>query len=185
MAARSTCAKAAGIATRSRLARCWPTPNAAVEGRGFAHFDARRVRLRHPAHVRHQAHGAGPFARGRQVRHAMAPHAFPQSARPGARLGDAAVPVDRRRPQGIQRRWWPICKRWDAPRTGVPTTTTRGDAMHDYVYPSIFFSYFLFFTMLLAVRRVLLRAVHQGRLLGKDSEEIKYRMLTTTTRSQE
>ena len=39
-----------------------------------------------PAHVRHQAHRSGSFARRRQVRHAVAPHAFPQSARPGARL---------------------------------------------------------------------------------------------------
>ena len=74
-----------------------------LEGRRFAHLHARRIRLRQPAHVRHQAHRSRSLARRRQVRHAVASHAFPQSARPGARLGHAAVPLDRRQPGGIQR----------------------------------------------------------------------------------
>ena len=71
--------------------------------RRFAHLHARRVRLRQAPHVRHQAHRSGSLARRRQVRHAVASHAFPQSARPGARQRDAAVPLDREQPRGIHR----------------------------------------------------------------------------------
>ena len=99
---------------RSRLAR-----------RRLARLHAGRVRLRQPAHVRDQAHRARPLARRRQVRHAVAPHALPQPARPGAGLGHAAVPVDRERPAGVRRaRRLPADPR-AAPRTGGPTTTTR------------------------------------------------------------
>ena len=48
---------------------------------------------------------------GRQVRPPVAPHPLPQPARPGARLGDAAVPVDRRTTRRSSTRWSPTCRR--------------------------------------------------------------------------
>ena len=47
------------------------------------------------AHVRHQADRSGSFPRGGKVQHAVASHAFPQSARSGGGVGDASVPLDR------------------------------------------------------------------------------------------
>ena len=104
-----------------------------------------------PAHVRHQAHRAGPLARRRQVRHAVAPHPLPQSARPGARLDHAAVPVDRGEPAGVHR---PGGLHADPrPRQGLASgqglRKVRRLTM-DYTYPSIFFAY-LFFALCVAL----------------------------------
>jgi len=46
----------------------------------------------------------------------------------------------------------------------------------DYTYPSVFFSYFLFFLFLCGGIFFFLRSFRDG-YWGKDSEEVKYRML--------
>jgi len=48
--------------------------------------------------------------------------------------------------------------------------------MHDYVYPSVFFCYSLFFLFVIGAAFFLLRSIKHG-YWGKDSEEAKYRML--------
>ena len=48
--------------------------------------------------------------------------------------------------------------------------------MHDYVYPSIFFSYSLFFLFLIGAIFFMVRSIKHG-YWGRDSEEAKYRML--------
>jgi len=48
--------------------------------------------------------------------------------------------------------------------------------MHDYVYPSIFLAYFLFFLFLAGAIFFLVRSRHDG-YWGSQSEEPKYRML--------
>jgi len=48
--------------------------------------------------------------------------------------------------------------------------------MKDYVYPSIFFSYSLFFLFVVGAAFFLVRSIRQG-YWGKNSEEPKYRML--------
>ncbi len=48
--------------------------------------------------------------------------------------------------------------------------------MNDYVYPSIYFSYFFFFILLVLALFFFVRSIRDG-YWGKDSEEIKYRML--------
>ncbi len=48
--------------------------------------------------------------------------------------------------------------------------------MKDYVYPSIFFSYSLFFMFLIGAIFFMVRSIKHG-YWGKDSEEAKYRML--------
>ncbi|MBL8175489.1 MAG: hypothetical protein JNK48_12515 [Bryobacterales bacterium] len=46
----------------------------------------------------------------------------------------------------------------------------------DYTYPSVYFSYFLFFFFLGGAIFFFARSIRDG-YLGKDSEEAKYRML--------
>ncbi|MFB3813854.1 MAG: hypothetical protein ACE14L_07055 [Terriglobales bacterium] len=48
--------------------------------------------------------------------------------------------------------------------------------MQDYVYPSIFFSYFLFFLFLAGALFFFVRSLGDG-YWGKDSENAKFRML--------
>ena len=48
--------------------------------------------------------------------------------------------------------------------------------MHDYVYPSIFFSYFLFFLFLVGALLFFVRSFRDG-YWGKHSEDAKFRML--------
>jgi len=48
--------------------------------------------------------------------------------------------------------------------------------MHDYVYPSIFFAYFLFFLCAVGAIFFLVRSRHDG-YWGSQSEDPKYRML--------
>lgn len=48
--------------------------------------------------------------------------------------------------------------------------------MGDYTYPSVFFSYFLFLLFVVGAVFFLLRSVRDG-YWGRDSEEVKYRML--------
>lgn len=48
--------------------------------------------------------------------------------------------------------------------------------MHDYVYPSIFFSYFLFFLFLVGAIFFFVRSFRDG-YWGNDSEDAKFRML--------
>ena len=48
--------------------------------------------------------------------------------------------------------------------------------MRDYVYPSIFFSYSLFFLFLIGAIFFMVRSIKHG-YWGKNSEEAKYRML--------
>lgn len=48
--------------------------------------------------------------------------------------------------------------------------------MGDYVYPSIFFSYFIFFLLMFGALYFCLRSIKQG-YWGEKSEEAKYRML--------
>jgi len=48
--------------------------------------------------------------------------------------------------------------------------------MHDYVYPSIFLAYLLFFLCLAGAIFFLIRSRHDG-YWGSQSEEPKYRML--------
>jgi hypothetical protein len=48
--------------------------------------------------------------------------------------------------------------------------------MQDYSYPSVFFSYFVFFLVLGVSLFFFFRTLKDG-YWGKDAEEIKYRML--------
>lgn len=48
--------------------------------------------------------------------------------------------------------------------------------MHDYVYPSIFFAYFLFALLMGGAVFFFVRSIKDG-YWGRDGEEIKYRML--------
>ena len=48
--------------------------------------------------------------------------------------------------------------------------------MHDYVYPSVFLAYLMFFICLAGAVFFLLRSRHDG-YWGSESEEPKYRML--------
>jgi len=48
--------------------------------------------------------------------------------------------------------------------------------MTDYTYPSVYFSYFLFFLLAAGSVFFFIRSLKDG-YLGKDSEEPKYRML--------
>jgi len=48
--------------------------------------------------------------------------------------------------------------------------------MRDYVYPSVFFCYLLFFLCVIGAAFFLVRSRKQG-YWGKNSEEAKYRML--------
>ena len=48
--------------------------------------------------------------------------------------------------------------------------------MHDYVYPSIFFAYSLFFLCVVGAAFFLIRSRHDG-YWGTQSEDPKYRML--------
>lgn len=48
--------------------------------------------------------------------------------------------------------------------------------MNDYTYPSVFFSYFLFFLLAGGALFFFIRSV-KGGYLGRNSEEPKYRML--------
>jgi hypothetical protein len=48
--------------------------------------------------------------------------------------------------------------------------------MHDYVYPSIFFSYFLFFLFLVGAIFFFVRSFRDG-YWGNESEDAKFRML--------
>jgi len=56
--------------------------------------------------------------------------------------------------------------------------------MHDYVYPSIFFSYFLFALLLGGAVFFCVRSIKDG-YWGRDGEEIKYRMLKDDAEDQE
>lgn len=47
---------------------------------------------------------------------------------------------------------------------------------HDYVYPSIFLAYFMFFLFVVGAAFFLVRSARHG-YWGKSSEEPKYRML--------
>ena len=114
--------------------------------------------------------GPGSVARRRQVRHAVASDAFPQSAGPGARVGDAAVPVDRRQPAGVHGAGRVPA---DA-RAGQRLAAGQGlREMTDYTWPSVYFAY-LFFALVRGVRGgVLLASSVRDGYWGKDSEEIK------------
>jgi len=48
--------------------------------------------------------------------------------------------------------------------------------MHDYVYPSVFLAYLMFFLFLAGAIFFLIRSRHDG-YFGADSEDPKYRML--------
>jgi len=52
--------------------------------------------------------------------------------------------------------------------------------VHDYVYPSIFLAYFMFFLFVVGAIFFLLRSRHDG-YWGKESEDPKYRMLDDET----
>lgn len=52
--------------------------------------------------------------------------------------------------------------------------------MHDYVYPSIFLAYFMFFLFVMGAIFFLIRSRHDG-YWGKDSEDPKYLMLNDET----
>jgi len=56
--------------------------------------------------------------------------------------------------------------------------------MHDYVYPSIFFSYFLFAILLGGAVFFCVRSIKDG-YWGRDGEEVKYRMLKDDGDDQE
>ena len=49
--------------------------------------------------------------------------------------------------------------------------------MHDYVYPSIFLAYLLFFLCVIGAVFFLIRSRHDG-YWGNKSEDPKYRMMT-------
>ena len=57
--------------------------------------------------------------------------------------------------------------------------------MHDYVYPSVFLAYFMFFLFVVGGVYFLVKSLRHG-YWGEHSEDAKYRMLTdddeTTTR---
>lgn len=46
----------------------------------------------------------------------------------------------------------------------------------DYSYPSVFFSYFLFFLFMVGAAYFLIRSIGQG-YWGPQAEDVKYRML--------
>lgn len=48
--------------------------------------------------------------------------------------------------------------------------------MNDYTYPSVYFAYFFFFLVATGALYFFLRSYKHG-YFGKDSEEVKYRML--------
>jgi len=48
--------------------------------------------------------------------------------------------------------------------------------MNDYSYPSVFFSYFLFFLVMGVSLYFFLRSIKDG-YWGKESEEVKFRMM--------
>lgn len=48
--------------------------------------------------------------------------------------------------------------------------------MNDYTYPSVYFAYFFFFLTAVGAVYFFLRSYKHG-YFGKDSEEVKYRML--------
>jgi len=48
--------------------------------------------------------------------------------------------------------------------------------MHDYVYPSIFLAYFMFFLFVVGAVFFLVRSAHHG-YWGEHSEDAKHRML--------
>ena len=52
--------------------------------------------------------------------------------------------------------------------------------MHDYIYPSIFFSYFSSYLLLAGAVFFCVRSCKDG-YWGRDSEEVKYRMLKDDT----
>ena len=52
--------------------------------------------------------------------------------------------------------------------------------MHDYVYPSIFLAYLMFFLFVIGALFFLVRSRHDG-YWGRDSEDPKYRMLDDET----
>jgi len=52
--------------------------------------------------------------------------------------------------------------------------------VHDYVYPSIFFAYLMFFLFVMGAIFFLVRSRHDG-YWGKQSEHPKYRMLRDST----
>ena len=54
--------------------------------------------------------------------------------------------------------------------------------MHDYVYPSVFLAYFMFFLFVIGALFFLVRSRHDG-YWGRDSEDPKYRMLQDETDS--
>jgi len=56
--------------------------------------------------------------------------------------------------------------------------------MTDYTYPSVYFSYFLFFLLAAGAVFFFIRSLKDG-YLGKDSEEPKYRMLKDETEDDE
>jgi len=55
--------------------------------------------------------------------------------------------------------------------------------MTDYTYPSVYFSYFLFFLLVAGAVFFFIRSIKDG-YWGRDSEEPKYRMLEDETNQQ-
>ena len=55
--------------------------------------------------------------------------------------------------------------------------------MTDYTYPSIFFSYFLFFLLAVGAAYFFFRSLKDG-YMGPNSEEPKYRMLEDETQHE-
>ncbi len=55
--------------------------------------------------------------------------------------------------------------------------------MNDYTYPSVYFSYFLFFLLAAGAVYFCVRSIKDG-YWGRDSEEPKYRMLEDETQHE-
>ena len=160
------CAKAAGIATRSRPAPCWPTPSA----RGWSGVDSP---ISTPDEfVYDSPHMFGTKRTGPDLSRVGGKYDTqwhrthfrnPRDLVPGSVMPPFPWIVEQRRKSS--QRWWPTSKRWAAPRTGVRTTTTRNE--DDYTCPSVYLRVFLLhdFTAWLAVY-FFVRSL-EGRLLGQ------------------
>src|SRR4051812_35132334 len=102
----------------------------------------------------------------------MASDAFPESAGPGARLGDADIPLDRRQSAGVHGAGGVSA---DArPRQGLAARQGLRE-MSDYTWPSVYFAY-LFFALCVVFAVVFFVKSLRDGYWGRDGEDVKYRI---------
>ena len=120
--------------------------------------------------------GARPLPGRRQVRPPVARLALPRPAQPGARLGDAALPLDRVRRGGAGG----ADRLRSEPRAGQglapgPATTRSSRSVEDYTYPSVVWMYSLMGLFVVGAVFFLVKALRSGAV--SSDEAPKYRML--------